>query len=147
SLSRKAMLLLCAPVLINGVAAGLTGGLQNTPLFTGLFYLNLAFQSLAVAGMALRSTPAQSIDKLLGDLSYPIFLCHWLVAYVLAMLFFHGQSRGFGLMFATLAGATAVAYLVCRLQDRLIEPLRSRVRAGARDTTPAPRVGVAVSGT
>jgi hypothetical protein len=47
------------------------------------------------------------------------------------MLFFPDQLRGLGLMLATLVGSTAVAYMVCLFQDRLIEPLRSRVRSDA----------------
>src|SRR5262249_31175766 len=86
SLSRRAVLLLCAPVLVNGLVAGFMGGVQNTTLFTSLFYLNLVFQCLAVAAMALGRPPASRLDERLGDLSYPVFLSQWLVGYVLAML-------------------------------------------------------------
>jgi hypothetical protein len=44
-----------------------------------------------------------------------------------------------------LPGATAVAYLVCLLQDRLIEPLRARVRLEARKQ-PAIQSANAVTG-
>jgi peptidoglycan/LPS O-acetylase OafA/YrhL len=132
SLSTRVMLLLCIPALTNCIVAGVMGGVQSTGAFIAFFYLNLAFQCLAVAGMALHAAPMPPIDKFFGDLSYPIFLCHWLVGYVLTMLFFPGEFRSLGQTFATLIGATAVAYLVCLLQDRLIEPLRARVRSDVR---------------
>jgi peptidoglycan/LPS O-acetylase OafA/YrhL len=132
SLSSRAMALLCVPALANCIVAGVIGGVQDTAAFNGMFYLNLLFQCLAVTCMAWRGSPMPRTDKLFGDLSYPIFLCHWLVGYVLAMLLFHGQSRGLGLMLATLVGSTVVAYMVCLLQDALIEPLRSRVRCDVR---------------
>jgi peptidoglycan/LPS O-acetylase OafA/YrhL len=71
------------------------------------------------------------LDKAVGDLSYPVFLGHWLVGYVIAALFFPDLSLGLGLMAATLVGSTAVAYVACRLQDVLIEPVRSTIRTRA----------------
>jgi len=131
-ISPRTALLLCVPMIVNGALAGLLGGVQHTPLFETLFYLNLAFQCMAVIALALMTrAPFPRLDKLLGDLSYPVFLCHWLVGYALVITFFPGQSRGIGLMTATLVASTVVAYIVCRLQDTVIEPLRLRIRTNA----------------
>jgi len=128
----KVALLLCAPAAANCVMAGVIGGAQNSISFNVLFYLNLVFQGIAVAGLAtLRPQPSGKIDSLLGDLSYPIFLCHWLVGYIIALVLFPGEWRGIGLMLATIVCSTGVAYVICLAQDALLEPLRSRIRGNA----------------
>jgi peptidoglycan/LPS O-acetylase OafA/YrhL len=105
---------------------------QNTWLFEVMFYLNLLFQCPAVLALArMAQLPYRRLDKVVGDLSYPVFLGHWLAGYVIAALFFRDLSLGLGLMTATLVGSTALAYVACRLQDMLIEPLRSTIRTRA----------------
>jgi peptidoglycan/LPS O-acetylase OafA/YrhL len=71
------------------VLAAVLGGVQDTWLFEALFYLNLLFQCLAVLALALMThSPYRKFVKVFGDLSYPVFLGHWLVGYVIAALFF-----------------------------------------------------------
>jgi peptidoglycan/LPS O-acetylase OafA/YrhL len=136
-LSRRVVLLLCAPAGLVCLVAGLFGGAQNSASFEELFYLNLAAQCLAVYALSLAQGSPSRVDKRLGDLSYPIFLCHWQVGYVVAVIFFPGEWRGLGLMAATLIASPAVAYVVCWFQDLLIEPIRSVLRSNARLTNPA----------
>jgi peptidoglycan/LPS O-acetylase OafA/YrhL len=134
-ISPRGALLLCSPVAIVCVLAGVFGGIQDTWLFEVMFYLNLLFQCLAVLALArMTQSPYRRLDKVVGDLSYPVFLGHWLVGYVIAALFFPDLSLGLGLMAATLLGSTAVAYVAWRLQDILIEPVRSTIRARAAIT-------------
>jgi peptidoglycan/LPS O-acetylase OafA/YrhL len=129
-ISVRATVLLCTPVAINGVAAGLLGGARDAPLFEVLFYLNLAFQCLAVWALSqIAPTSNLKADKWIGDLSYPVFLCHWQVGYVLAVLFLPNPSLGLGLMSATLLTSVGVAYVTCRLQIAIFEPLRTRIRS------------------
>jgi peptidoglycan/LPS O-acetylase OafA/YrhL len=129
-LSARGAALLCLPVLMNDVVAGYFEVGQPTHLFDVFSYLNLLFQGLAVAALSLaQKGPSQSFDRVFGDLSYPVFLCHWLVGYAIALAFFPGQWRGIPLMVVTLIVSTAVAYVMCRIHDAAIEPLRARVRA------------------
>ena len=144
-ISTRTAIWFCAPVAANCVLAGLLGGVQETPLFAALFYFNLAFQCLAVGALSrMRQVAFSRLDKLCGDLSYPMFLCHWLVGYVIASLFFANQSRGISLMVATLLVSSAVAYCVCRSQDAIVEPWRRRIRANSKighrsnEATPIP---------
>lgn len=129
--SARTAVTLCIPaVVIVGVTA-MFGGVQHTAWFDILFYCNLAAQCLAVWALSLMApTGYERIDKWWGDLSYPVFLCHWQVGYVLTFVLPY-RSLGFGLMFATLAASTLVAYLACRGQDALIEPVRKAIRARA----------------
>jgi peptidoglycan/LPS O-acetylase OafA/YrhL len=125
-------LLTCAPVTANLILAGMLGGVSDTPLFNTLFYLNLAFQCMAVIGLSLMApVPFPRLDKLAGDWSYPVFLSHWIVAFLLMLLLVPDRSRGVGLMFATLAGSSCVAYFICHFQDTMVEPLRRHIRADA----------------
>jgi peptidoglycan/LPS O-acetylase OafA/YrhL len=68
------------------------------------------------------------IDKRMADLSYPVFLRHWLVGYLVALVFFPGERRGISLAIFTLMAATGFSWLLCKLQNSLVEPLRSRIR-------------------
>jgi peptidoglycan/LPS O-acetylase OafA/YrhL len=138
-ISPRVAMLMCAPAAANFVLAGLFGGAQSTSMFDVLFYLNLLFQCLAVAALAsIGASFASRGDKVLGDLSYPLFLCHWLVGYVVSLMLFSGQSRGIALMVATLAVSLGVAYGLSRVQDMLIEPLRSAIRSNATNRRRVP---------
>lgn len=128
-ISARTAVVLCFPAAVIIVAAAVLGGVQQTARFEFLFYCNLATQCLAVWALSLMAPIAhRRIDKWWGDLSYPVFLCHWQVAFGLTFLLPY-RSPGFGLMFATLAASTVVAYLACRAQDAIIEPIRKSIRA------------------
>ena len=143
-ISPRGALMLCMPAALNCLVAGLLGGVHDSPLFEALFYLNLVFQCLAVWALSVMTpTPYRAIDKWIGDLSYPVFLCHWQVGYVLSVLFFPTRSVGLGLMFAALVGSVAVAYVVTRCQDMIVEPLRSRIRSKGPSILYAPKAGIA----
>jgi peptidoglycan/LPS O-acetylase OafA/YrhL len=103
--------------------------MRQTPLFELLFYCNLAAQCVAVWALSLMApTGYEKMDKWWGDLSYPIFLCHWQVAYTLTFLL-PIRSLGFELMLATLPASALVGYVACRCQDAIIEPIRNGIRA------------------
>jgi peptidoglycan/LPS O-acetylase OafA/YrhL len=123
--------MLCIPAVFVIVVTALLGGVRQTPLFEVLFYCNLAAQCLAVWALSLMTPTRQGrIDKWWGDLSYPVFLCHWQVAYTLTFLL-PIRSPGFELMLATLPASALVAYFACRCQDAIIEPIRNAIRASA----------------
>jgi peptidoglycan/LPS O-acetylase OafA/YrhL len=129
--SARTALTLCVPAAFVIVVTALLGGVRQTPLFEVLFYCNLAAQCLAVWSLSLMApTGHERIDKWWGDLSYPVFLCHWQVAYTLTFLL-PTRSPGFELMLATLPTSTLVAYVACQFQDAIIEPIRNAVRASA----------------
>jgi peptidoglycan/LPS O-acetylase OafA/YrhL len=131
SLSPLSAVLFCVPALLNCLLAAILGGVRETYVFEAQFYINIGLQGLAVAALASMTAKSSArLDKLLGDLSYPVFLSHWLVAYLLYMTLFGDERRGISLMFATLVGATVAAFALCSVQS-LIEPLRSRVRRRA----------------
>jgi peptidoglycan/LPS O-acetylase OafA/YrhL len=75
------------------------------------------------------------LDARLGDLSYPIFLCHWPVALgVLALGWADG--KGAALYFLSLPPVHAVAWAIHHGVEAQVERVRARVRGG-----PTLRVG------
>ena len=71
-------------------------------------------------------------DKLLGDLSYPIYICHWTAALTAAwVLEIPQRSRsieGLILTVATIALSVLFGVMVTRLIDRRIERYREAIR-------------------
>ena len=101
------------------------------PYVYGLgFYFNTLAFALVVYALAGRrfGSRMRGVDRILGELAYPVFLIQWLAGFVAALVFLPGTSRGWLLTIAAtpliLAGAGGLAFL----HRRLIEPLRSRVR-------------------
>jgi len=78
------------------------------------------------------------LDKILGDLSYPIYICHWLSALVIgSLLGFQYHFKGAkALAFAgcTLALSCLIGLIIVHLIDRQVETVRGRIRSG--ESTP-----------
>lgn len=94
----------------------------------GLFYASTA--ALAVLVFMLTATRVRlpgRLDKALGDLAYPVFLGHLLVNSLMIWTIGLGGRTAVNLA-VTLIVTTLAAYVLVRLQDRLIEPVRERVR-------------------
>jgi peptidoglycan/LPS O-acetylase OafA/YrhL len=77
-----------------------------------------------------RAGPTVSkLDKVLGDLAYPIFLSHFLVAVVIVALGLNRVVAGStGLIIASLMPLHILAYAIHRLVEVPVEALRTRVR-------------------
>lgn len=73
------------------------------------------------------------MDQTLGNLAYPVFLCHWQVAAVMLHLVFDSEKpAGGGLWLASIVFIHLLAYAVYYLVDRNINRLRDRVRGKER---------------
>lgn len=123
----------CALWLMNLTLCGYLGG-PGSEFFNLFFYANLVF--FAIFLYATITFPGKiwtvKWDKKLGDLAYPVFLTHWIVSYVVSQYFLNGQRRGMVLFAASLIPILVVSYILSRIADRLIEPLRSKVRISAK---------------
>ena len=64
------------------------------------------------------------LGKFLGDIAYPVFLCHWIVALVIANLV-SMQYYLYGSIITTLL----LSWGLVRLSDLIIEPYRDKVRS------------------
>lgn len=99
-------------------------------------YLNLFFGGCLllalVNGQSFLRIPA-SLDKRIGDYSYPIYLLHWQVGTFLAWLIHGGPVRGDvgreGMLFIlTLIVVTGLSWGLHQVVERPLQRLRSRIR-------------------
>ncbi len=96
-----------------------------------------------LSGVRPRDLPPRiaRIDEILGDLAYPIFLCHFQLAAPVVWCVFGGR-RPLSLMlfFAALPIVHIVAYLIHQAVERPVASVRDRVRPAGQG------VGAAASG-
>jgi peptidoglycan/LPS O-acetylase OafA/YrhL len=98
------------------------------------FYLSLALTVLLVPSLAsliAEELPPRvvALDRLLGNLSYPVFLCHWLVAMVVAWAFFGSRAPAGGSLFvSSVVFVNVLAFAVYAFVERPVDSLRSAIR-------------------
>ena len=104
------------------------------------FYLSLAIAvitqlALLNAGRGNVSRRFRDLDRLLGDLSYPVFLCHVLAA-VVVMRAMSSDPGSFGIFWflASVVLANVIAYALHVLVESPINRVRDRVRSGTTDS-------------
>jgi peptidoglycan/LPS O-acetylase OafA/YrhL len=101
------------------------------------FYLSLALTvyllgALVSFDQARLPEWMRKLDARLGDLSYPVFLCHLPVAPLLAFMDV-SYAKGWRLFWLALPLVNLVAWLVHWLSERPLVSLRDRVRGFTRD--------------
>lgn len=107
------------------------------PLMAG-FYLTLLGSFLLLVSLTHydpreRFPVLVPIDRLLGNLAYPIFLCHWQVAAVVLFVVFDSEKPlGGSMWMITIIFAHLVSLAVYFLVDRNVSKLRDRVRGKQR---------------
>lgn len=116
--------------VIHSVIAGRT---WNDPVLQGLYVslLLAAYTMIGLANVPAKSFPSwlKTLDQQLGDLSYPIFLCHWPVACFVAWAFLgRAAERGPQLFFISFVAANIVAILIHQLVEKRISKVRDQVR-------------------
>ncbi|BAU92028.1 acyltransferase 3 [Methylorubrum populi] len=101
------------------------------------FYLNTVIGAALVAALSdcRPAAAVRVVDGYLGELAYPVFLCHWLAGFAVAMAFFAPDARGPGFALAAILASLALAVFMAPLNGRCIEPLRRKIRRGERVVT------------
>lgn len=98
------------------------------------FYLNLLWTAILIVQLStLRFSNHPSIkrvDSFLGDLSYPIYLSHWIVAVAVGSVF--AISRSVSLFWITLPFLLIFSLLIKYLVDEPIEKTRSSISASLK---------------
>lgn len=128
------------PLLLLWIANVAAGGWLLSDGYARLegFYVNTVIGAGLVAAL-VDWRPAgtfRRVDGYLGELAYPVFLCHWLTGFAVALAFFETDARGIGFALSTIIASLMVAVLIAALNERWIEPLRRKVRRGERVTAP-----------
>ncbi|MEP5567750.1 MAG: acyltransferase [Halioglobus sp.] len=108
-------------------------GWLGDPLVTG-FYILLLCSVLLLISLINQDVSTldyrwQKIDRLLGDLAYPIFLCHWQVAAVVLYFFWSGEKpEGGGLWLSSIVFIHAISFAIYFTVDKRINLIRDRIR-------------------
>ncbi|WDH24118.1 acyltransferase family protein [Pseudomonas chlororaphis] len=112
-------------LIVCGQISGLGG--NNFSLF---FYINLVLLVCMVAPLTTSAFDGQlrATGKILGDLAYPVFLTHWVVAFAISGLLLDGQHRGWAVFYASIIPVIFISYAISRAADKLVEPIRDTVR-------------------
>jgi peptidoglycan/LPS O-acetylase OafA/YrhL len=99
------------------------------------FYLSLLLFGAALIALApLR--PAQlsdhivAIDRTLGNLAYPVFLCHWHVGLLVAYALYGEPTRGAAFLLLCLPLTALVALALYSAIERPISQIRDTIRPG-----------------
>jgi peptidoglycan/LPS O-acetylase OafA/YrhL len=124
-----------AIVALTLFSANVSVGLWVWNVFTTGFYASVAFTAYAVAALGAlrpRDLPPtiRRIDRFLGDLSYPVFLCHWSMAVVIVALGL-AHEKGVALFLWSLPLVNLCAWCLHRFIERPAESLRVRIRASS----------------
>jgi peptidoglycan/LPS O-acetylase OafA/YrhL len=116
------------------VANMLAGGavFSETYIFGWGYFLDTVFFAIVVSGLSNVSSRQLSprlarIDRLLGEWSYFAFLVHWLVGFVIADTLL-GEWRGWTLLAAVTLPVIAASAAFASLNQKLVEPLRTKIR-------------------
>lgn len=106
------------------------------PMYGG-FYLSLALAAcllLCLAALDPKRLPTRLVrlDRFLGELSYPVFLCHWLAALLAAWLLLDAvPTRGPALFWISLIPINLLAWALRSAVERPVERVRDRLRPRA----------------
>ncbi len=126
----------------NTVAAGSI--LPDSYIYGGGYYFGIVLFVFVTAGLApVRAKPAlRSVDGALGEIAYPLFLVQWLAGFLAALLYMPGTWRGWPLLLAALPLMLVLALAIALLNQKLVDPLRSRIRRGEILAAAAPEPSV-----
>ncbi|MBZ9768445.1 acyltransferase [Mesorhizobium sp. CA6] len=96
----------------------------------------LSIVSMATIVIALQDLKPGNADKAMGELAYPIFLTHYLVAVAVDRLILGSMPRGLILFFVSLIVMLVLSQVLVVLQRAFVDPIRDRVREEGRAKQP-----------
>lgn len=93
------------------------------------FYSNIIIVSaLVFALIYVKESKYKKWDKFLGDLSYPVFLTHWLVGFYVSSILHPDVWSGPDIFWLTALISIIVSLILAHYTEKVVEPIRSRVR-------------------
>jgi peptidoglycan/LPS O-acetylase OafA/YrhL len=90
-----------------------------------------AVLNVALVPMLFTQTTKHSWQKVLGGVSYPIFVCHWLVATLIAIYVPSVGGKGFMLLAAAAVGSLLFSLLMYYGVDRQVQRVRMLIKNGS----------------
>ncbi|MGI9284373.1 MAG: acyltransferase family protein [Pseudomonadales bacterium] len=136
--ARRLLRLPLAVAVVLLLAAAVASRLEWLAPLGGGFYIMLVCNTLLL--IALNNIDVKKIsprlqvcDRMLGNIAYPLFLCHWQVAAVVLAVFYAGEKPDGGQLWLTsFIFIHMVALLVYYLVDRNVDKARTLVRGKER---------------
>jgi peptidoglycan/LPS O-acetylase OafA/YrhL len=130
------LLLLTSLLLLNWSGAAVAHLVDaKKAIFYTFFYLNYVFNGLLILALIgyIPNKTMKKIDSILGDYSYPIYLIHWPIGFLCAMLFFREPIVGAGLSTAintiiSIFFVFIISFFCIRIVDRPISKIRDQLR-------------------
>ncbi|MGJ8559977.1 MAG: acyltransferase family protein [Litorimonas sp.] len=106
-------------------------GAQAFTFFNTSFYVNMILLGVMVWAFSYPSYSgrAKGLAKLLGDLSYPVFLIHWQVGFVMFTILGFQDTRGWLLLAASVVPILFLSWVSLITTAPLINPMRDRIRS------------------
>jgi peptidoglycan/LPS O-acetylase OafA/YrhL len=103
------------------------------------YYTDTILFAVVVTGLAnAKGSPlVKSVDRAFGEIAYPVFLVQWLTGFVTALVLTPGTWRGWPLALASIPVTLAASAALALLNQKVIEPLRARVRGTPVDRSHA----------
>ncbi len=94
------------------------------------YYTDTILFAVVVTGLANAegNALARSVDRALGEIAYPVFLVQWLTGFITALVIVPGIWRGWSLALASIPVTLMTAAMLAVINQRIIEPLRERIR-------------------
>lgn len=126
--------LICIVPVILAIAAIGAEGAGNERIATLCYYLNMAAAMASVAILQGLSGSKQ-VDRVIGDLSYHLYILHWIVGMVVFVAILGVPSSDtyagpvFPPLLLTIGLCIAISLALTRFIDRPIEQLRKRVKS------------------
>ncbi len=104
---------------------------------TGGYYVGIFLSVLVVAHLPAFAVGSnmQKLDRMLGRLSYPVYLVQWLGAFLAHVMLCPNSWRGWDMAAAGLPVILGLAAMIVWVDEAIVEPLRRRVRDGLPEQT------------
>lgn len=96
--------------------------------FIWFFYFNLLVLTIFIACITSGKFEKTKKFKIFGDLAYPIFLTHWIVAYVVSETLLGGKKHGGALFASSIVPIILFSWLLVSIANKWFEPLRDSIR-------------------
>lgn len=104
------------------------------------FYISLVLSFLLVASVnkiKIDSEPIRNADAMIGKMSYPMFLSHWWIGYLVKAMFHLEANRSLKLFLLSWIIVILFSFLVVKFVDENVESVRDRIRRGVSFARPA----------
>lgn len=134
--SNKSFLILACFFVINAAFAAIIHKLEHFNFLMSLsFYLNFLINCTIIINLISGDIPyiSKSVDRKIGNMSYPIYLFHWQAGFIASMVIWGAPIRGMNMqsiisLFPAVALCILISFFIEKYIDIPIEKIRKKIR-------------------